>query len=197
MTKAGGVKAISYVWMYLASLIVGMMILSAAACNTQPAARDTAAAEAAIRKADADWVKAAQSKKAEDWVAFYSEDAVVLPPNDKTMTGKEAVRQPIADMLATPGLVLTWEPTRVEIAKSGDGPRQDGRNLEEAGRRLLEMHRRYVELGLAANATRSPCGERVRVQRCSTDVRTKVRAGHEENTFRARLRSWPDHKNVE
>ncbi|HYV76218.1 MAG TPA: DUF4440 domain-containing protein [Candidatus Binatia bacterium] len=120
MTKAGGVKAISYVWMYLASLIVGMMILSAAACNSQPAAPDTAAAEAAIRKADADWVKAVQSKKAEDWVAFYSEDAVVLPPNDKTMTGKEAVRQPIADMLATPGLVLTWEPTRVEIAKSGD-----------------------------------------------------------------------------
>jgi hypothetical protein len=102
MTKAGGVKAISYVWMYLASLIVGMMILSAAACNSQPAAPDTAAAEAAIRKADADWVKAVQSKKAEDWVAFYSEDAVVLPPNDKTMTGKEAVRQPIADMLTTP-----------------------------------------------------------------------------------------------
>jgi len=98
------------------------VLIFTVACNTAPApAPDTRAAdEAAVRKADADWVKAAQSKKVEDWVAFYTEDAVVLPPNEKTAVGKDAIRKPVADMLALPGLAFSWEPTKVEVAKSGD-----------------------------------------------------------------------------
>ena len=38
--------------------------------------------EAAIRKLDTGWVKASQSKQVDAWVAFDSDDAVVLPPND-------------------------------------------------------------------------------------------------------------------
>ena len=86
----------------------------------QPPAPDTQAAEAAIRKTDADWVKAAQTKKVEDWVAFYSDDAVVLAPNDKAAVGKESIRKPVGEMLATPGLSISWQPTKVEVAKSGD-----------------------------------------------------------------------------
>jgi ketosteroid isomerase-like protein len=107
--------------MYLASVFAGIVLLGAVACDTsQPAAPDTAATEAAIRKADADWMKAAQSKKVDDWVAFYAEDVVVLPPNDKTLNGKGAARKLIGDLVAIPGLVVTWEPTKVEVAKSGD-----------------------------------------------------------------------------
>jgi len=98
------------------------VLLSTVACNTASApAPDTRAAdEAAVRKTDADWVKAAQTKKVEDWVAFYTEDAVALPPNEKTAVGKDAIRKPVADMLGLPGLTISWEPTKVEVAKSGD-----------------------------------------------------------------------------
>jgi ketosteroid isomerase-like protein len=79
-----------------------------------------AADEAAVRQTDENWNKAAQSKKVDDWVAFYSEDAVLLPPNDKKASGKENNRKVIADLLALPGLALSWEPAKVEVAQSGD-----------------------------------------------------------------------------
>ena len=148
-------KSVFRVRMWLTSLLAGLMILGTVGCNTSQPAPDTAAAEAAIRKADGDWVKTAQSKKVDDWVAFYAEDAVILPPNDKTTSGKDNIRKPIADLLASPGLVLTWQPTRVEVAKSGDlgylygtydltvtGP--DGKPITDKGK-MLEIWKKQAD----------------------------------------------------
>jgi uncharacterized protein (TIGR02246 family) len=98
------------------------VVLLAAACNSAPPPTpDTRAAdEAAVRKADADWVKAAQTKKVDEWLAFYSDDAVALPGNDKTAVGKDAIHKPIAEMMALPELSISWTPTKVEVARSGD-----------------------------------------------------------------------------
>jgi uncharacterized protein (TIGR02246 family) len=133
-------------------------LLLIAGCNSsqQAQAPDTRAAdEAAVRKADADWVKAAQTKKADDWVAFYAEDAVVLPPNEKTVTGKASIRKPIADLLAQPGLSISWTPTKVEVAKSGElaylygtyqesatGP--DGKPMDDHGK-MLEIWKKQPD----------------------------------------------------
>jgi uncharacterized protein (TIGR02246 family) len=100
-------------------------VLAVLGCNAaqQPAAAapDTRAAdEAAIRKADADWVKAAATKQPQAWASYYSDDAVVLPPNDKLAGSKEAILKPISEMLKTPGVSVTWHQTKVEVAKSGD-----------------------------------------------------------------------------
>jgi len=97
-------------------------LLGLAACNpAAPTAADIQAAnEAAVRKADADWVTAAKSRKVEDWVAFYTDDAVILPPNDKTASGKGDIRKVIGQMFALPNVAITWAPTKIEVAKSGD-----------------------------------------------------------------------------
>jgi ketosteroid isomerase-like protein len=76
--------------------------------------------EAAVRKADADWSAAAQPNKVDAWVAFYSDDAVVLPPNDAVATGKDSIRKEVGALLALPGLSVKWQTTRVEVARSGD-----------------------------------------------------------------------------
>jgi ketosteroid isomerase-like protein len=76
--------------------------------------------EAAIRRMDADWMKTAATKDAGAWVAFYSDDAVVLPPNEKIATDKEAIRKSVGGLLSLPGLSLKWQPTKVEVSKSGD-----------------------------------------------------------------------------
>jgi uncharacterized protein (TIGR02246 family) len=83
-------------------------------------ATDLKADEAAIRKADADWVEAARSKRVDAWLAFYTEDAVVLPPNDKVANGREGARKSVADLLSLPALSITWQPTNVAVARSGD-----------------------------------------------------------------------------
>ena len=90
------------------------------ACS-QPQPSDNRAADAAaVQKADADWSAAAQAHNADSWVAFYADDAVVLPPNDKMATSKDAIRKTITDLLALPGLSVSWETTKAEAARSGD-----------------------------------------------------------------------------
>ncbi len=98
-------------------------ILTLAGCNgrqPQPVADNRSADESAIGQLDADWVKAAQTRQADAWVAFYSDDAVVLPPNDKIATDKAAIHKVISDMFTLPNISVTWRPTKVEAARSGD-----------------------------------------------------------------------------
>src|SRR5215472_18139880 len=102
-----------------------MLVAFVGACSERPAApsasADTRAAdEAAVRKADADWAQAAQSKQADAWTAFYADDAVVLPPNSKMENAKEGIHKTIADLLALPGLSMNWQTTKVEASRSGD-----------------------------------------------------------------------------
>jgi len=81
------------------TLILGLV--AAAICL----AGDTKA-EQALRDADAAWSKAAESKD--------------LAPNASAATTKEAIKTIWQDMLASPGLVISWKATKVEVAKSGD-----------------------------------------------------------------------------
>jgi ketosteroid isomerase-like protein len=92
------------------------------ACSHQPAALpdNRAADAAAVQKADADWSAAAQSKQAEAWVAFYADDAVVLPPNEAMATNKDEILKSITDLLALPGLSVSWQTAKAEAARSGD-----------------------------------------------------------------------------
>ena len=77
-------------------------------------------AEQALRDADDAWSKAAASKDLDKTVSYYSADARVLPPNAPIATTKDAIRKLWADMLASPGLVISWKANKVEVAKSGD-----------------------------------------------------------------------------
>jgi ketosteroid isomerase-like protein len=81
---------------------------------------DDTKAEQALRDADEAWSKAAASKDIDKTVSYYSADASVLPPNAPIATTKEAIKKVWADLLASPGLVISWKATKVEVAKSGD-----------------------------------------------------------------------------
>ena len=83
-------------------------------------ATDLKADEATIRKADSDWVEAARSKRVDAWLAFYTDDAVVLPPNDRVANGREGARKSVNELLSLPALSITWQPTNVAVARSGD-----------------------------------------------------------------------------
>jgi ketosteroid isomerase-like protein len=77
-------------------------------------------AEQALRDADDAWSKAAASKDVDKTVSYYSSDAFVLPPNAPIATTKDAIKKLWGDLLASPGLVISWKATKVEVAKSGD-----------------------------------------------------------------------------
>jgi ketosteroid isomerase-like protein len=80
----------------------------------------TGSVEQLLRDLDVEWAKAAAAKDVERTIAFYSDDAIVLPPNATIATSKESIRNTWKDMLASPGLVITWEPKKVKLGKSGE-----------------------------------------------------------------------------
>jgi ketosteroid isomerase-like protein len=75
--------------------------------------------EKAVRDADAEWSKVAGAKDLDKTVAFYADDAIVLPPNEAAVTTKDGIRnlwKGFLDSLTT----ISWKTTRVEVSKSGD-----------------------------------------------------------------------------
>ena len=76
--------------------------------------------ERILRALDTQWSKAAAAKDLEQTVAYYSEKAIVLPPNATSAATKETIRNVWKDVFAAPGLVITWKPTKVKLGSSDD-----------------------------------------------------------------------------
>src|SRR4051794_7681318 len=87
--------------------------------DSLPDAGATRPAERILRDLDAQWSKAAAAKDLEQTVAFYSDDAIVLPPNATSAATKETIRNVWKDVLAAPGLVVSWKPSKVKLGHNG------------------------------------------------------------------------------
>lgn len=103
-------------------LAAGLFAGLAACAPAPPAAPpDTRAQdEAAIREADAAFAAAAASKDLDVIMGFFTDDAMALGPNAPMLSGRAALRAEWETMLATPGLSISWAPTHVVVARSGD-----------------------------------------------------------------------------
>jgi ketosteroid isomerase-like protein len=99
---------------------VGCIVLLSFTFVGTAAAQAKSAIEKAIRDLDAQWSTAAGTKNLDKTVSYYSADAIVMPPNASAAMTKEAIRKVWQDLLASPGLAISWKATKVEVARSGD-----------------------------------------------------------------------------
>ncbi len=97
-----------------ASLLLWRPSLSASS------AADLPAADAAVRKADADWAAAASTPSVDSWTSFYAADAIVLLPDDQVASGEELVRHSVTRLLSLVHLSVAWRPVDVKVTRSGD-----------------------------------------------------------------------------
>jgi ketosteroid isomerase-like protein len=124
-------------------------------------ATDTTAIEQALRDLDAQWSAAAGAKSLEKTVSFYSADAIVMPPNAPAATSSEAIRKGWQDLLASPGLVISWKTTKVEVAKSGDLACLSGTyelTMNDASSKPVNDHGKYVEVWEKQSDGKWKCG---------------------------------------
>jgi uncharacterized protein (TIGR02246 family) len=75
--------------------------------------------EAALRELDTRWSKTAMANDLDGTVSYYAEDASLMPPNAPIATGKQAIRE-VWTKLLTPDSSVSWQPTKVEVSRSGD-----------------------------------------------------------------------------
>lgn len=120
-----------------------------------PAASDTRAAdEQAIRKLDAEWSATAGKKDVDGAVAYYADDAILLPPNAPAAKDKAAIKNMWRGLLSAAS-AISWTPERVEVAQSGDlayltgsyamtiaGP--DGKPLQDKGK-MVEVWKKQAD----------------------------------------------------
>jgi uncharacterized protein (TIGR02246 family) len=124
-------------------------------------AADTKAIEQTLRDLDAQWSAAAGAKDLEKTVSFYSDDAIVMPPNASAATSREAIRKVWQDLLASSGLVISWKTTKVEVAKSGDLACLSGAyelTVNDASGKPVNDHGKYVEVWEKQSDGRWKCG---------------------------------------
>jgi ketosteroid isomerase-like protein len=111
----------------------------------RPAAKSTGAAEA-IRKLDAEFMKAANGKNAGALVkAFYAADAVLMPPNHPIVEGTTAIQGFLQGLIDGGLTSIKLETT--SVAASGDLACGQGRyalSLSPAGAAPIQDEGKYI-----------------------------------------------------
>jgi len=102
-----------------------------------------------LRDLDAKWSAAAGAKDIDKTVSYYSEDAIVMPPNAPSATTRETIRSAWKEMLTSPGAAIRWKATKVEVAKAGDLAYVSGtyeETMTDASGKPVKDHGKYVEI---------------------------------------------------
>src|SRR6059036_1706973 len=78
-------------------------------------------ARAELERLDVAWSAAAStSRDVEQIVSFWADDAIVIPPGQVPIIGKDAIRNYVTASLKTPGFSIQWKTTRFTIARACD-----------------------------------------------------------------------------
>lgn len=130
-------------------LFVAIAVIACAPAAEPPEPEETATAEAeleAINKLREEFVRVNNTNNASAIATFYTDDTVVMPPNDQTITGKQGIEswhQTLWDQFTTELTV-----SHVETQVVGDWafdratytikvtPKAGGESMEDAGRYL-------------------------------------------------------------
>ena len=129
--------------------IRSLAALSALLLSSVPAVAQTkpTGPVAAIRAADQGWSRVFAAKDLDKAVAACSDSAAVLAPNAPRATGREAIRKLFEGFMALPDVQLSWEPSDVQVAKSGDLGFSTGSyrmSFKDASGKTIEDRGKYV-----------------------------------------------------
>jgi uncharacterized protein (TIGR02246 family) len=94
--------------------LVSLMAIAIAAL-AQTAASQSSDARA-IRALSDQWQRDVAAQNVDAIVALHTPDAVVMLSHSPLVTGSTAIRGAWGEMVKTPGLVLHWTPTKIEVA---------------------------------------------------------------------------------
>ncbi len=94
-------------------------IILTISCGPSAVVDNREAGAAAIRALDEQWSATAAKNDLAGTVAFYADDAVLLPPNAPMATDPKSIRQSWAALLG-PNIAVSWKVSKAEVAESGE-----------------------------------------------------------------------------
>ena len=96
-----------------AALLLVLMMLAGTNLLSSPEA------SAALKKADQDWAKAAESRNVDQFLGFIGDDAYMCDLSGKWMHGKDEIKTDWTKAFADPTFKLSWTADGVDISKDG------------------------------------------------------------------------------
>lgn len=79
---------------------------------------DTAALQDSLRQVDHAWSEA--SATLDGHMSYVMDETMILAPNQPMMSGKNAIRKEMEEMYQLPGFSISWDPSTIEVASSGE-----------------------------------------------------------------------------
>ena len=104
--------------MWRRGVACGLGAIVLAGCATVPIDRN--GEEARLMEISREWSRAAATGNVDAVVNYWAEDAVVMMAGLPTFTGKEAIRNYVAESFNVPGFAIAWEPLEAHVSASGD-----------------------------------------------------------------------------
>jgi uncharacterized protein (TIGR02246 family) len=98
-------------------LLACASLVSLAACGERIDVKDE---EARLMQTSRDWSNVAASGDVDAMMAFWTDDALVIPPGQAALRGKEAIRAYLVRSRQAPGFRISWEPQQAQISAAGD-----------------------------------------------------------------------------
>jgi uncharacterized protein (TIGR02246 family) len=131
------------------TLLCGGALLALLLAGCAQTAPDTRAAdEKALRDNEAQWNQDVAAKDLEKWVAHYAADAVLMGSGMPASVGTDAIRKTLKEMVDDPALSLKFQPSKVEVGKSGDIAYTQGSYTmtmtSPASKQVIHDHGSYV-----------------------------------------------------
>jgi len=96
-----------------------LIAVGIAACGN-PVPVDTGSDAGEIAEMDSLWNAAVQAKDLERATGFFAPNAIEMPANAPAITGRDAIRQWMSDMLSQPGVTVSFKADSAVVATSGD-----------------------------------------------------------------------------
>jgi ketosteroid isomerase-like protein len=91
-------------------IVLSLFLLTGCQQQATTTVADTRSAdEATLKNLDAEWSKSAGARDVEKTASYYSDDAIVLPPNMPTINGKQGARGMWQGMFGVPGFGGGWK----------------------------------------------------------------------------------------
>jgi ketosteroid isomerase-like protein len=82
---------------------------------------DLDAEKARLLQCDAEWARVAcEGRDIDRILSYWTDDAVVLPPDLPTIVGKTALRRYVESSLQMPGFQITWSSSDVVLSPDGN-----------------------------------------------------------------------------
>ncbi len=71
-------------------------------------------------QASKEWASLIRTGDVDLIVSYWADDAMLMPPNHKTVIGREAIADYVRQSMAVPGFSITWEPEAATISSDGN-----------------------------------------------------------------------------